>query len=99
MTQRARLALALAALAAVSVVAVAVVSYVATADRLRSDVDDELVSYASRLRDPDGRVASMLCDSLQGGGPLQGGNRSLSSAASSAACRAAPCSASTRPAP
>jgi two-component system sensor histidine kinase MprB len=73
MTLRARLALALAALAAVSIVAVAVVSYVATANRLHHDVDDELTTYASRLRDPDGRVATMLCDSLQGGG-LQGGN-------------------------
>jgi two-component system sensor histidine kinase MprB len=71
-TLRARLALSLAALAAVSVIAVSVVSYLATDDRLHRDVDDELVSYASRLRDPDGNVASMLCDSLQGGGPLPG---------------------------
>ena len=74
MTLRARLALALAALAAVSVIAVALVSYIATDDRLHGDVEDELVSYASRLRDPDGHVATMLCDSLQSGGPLQGGN-------------------------
>jgi two-component system, OmpR family, sensor histidine kinase MprB len=80
MTLRARLALSLAALAAVSVIAVAVVSYVATDDRLHGDVDAELVSYAARLRDPDGRVANMLCDTLQGGAtqpsptPQPGGN-------------------------
>jgi two-component system sensor histidine kinase MprB len=63
----------LAVLAGISVIAVAVISYVATDDRLHGNVDDELTSYAARLRDPDGNVARMLCDSLGGHGPFQGG--------------------------
>ena len=73
MTLRARLAVGLAVLAGISVVAVAVISYVATDDRLHANIDDELSSYATRLRDPDGNVARMLCDSLSGHGPFQGG--------------------------
>ena len=64
MTLRARLALSLAVLAALSVVIVSVASYVATDRRLHDDVDAALVGYATRLSDPDGRSAHMLCDTL-----------------------------------
>jgi two-component system, OmpR family, sensor histidine kinase MprB len=64
MTLRARLALSLAVLAAFSVVIVSVASYVATDRRLHDDVDAALVGYATRLSDPDGRSAHMLCDTL-----------------------------------
>ncbi len=64
MTLRARLALSLAILAGLSVVIVSVTSYLATDRRLRDDLDAALVSYATRLSDPDGRTARMLCDAL-----------------------------------
>lgn len=64
MTLRARLALSLAVLAALSVVIVSVASYVATDRRLHDDVDAALIGYATRLSDPDGRSAHMLCDTL-----------------------------------
>ncbi len=75
MTLRVRLALALAVLAALSVVVVAAVSYIVTDHRLHDDVDAELLSYASRFTDPDGRSAQMLCSGLSANnpGPLQGG--------------------------
>lgn len=67
MTLRARLAIALAVLAALSVVAVAAISYAATDQRLRDEVDASLVSSARQL--PGGEV----CDSLaqSGGGPVR----------------------------
>jgi two-component system sensor histidine kinase MprB len=64
MTLRARLALSLAVLAALSVVIVSVASYLATDRRLHDDVDAALVGYATRLADPDGRTAHVLCDQL-----------------------------------
>jgi two-component system sensor histidine kinase MprB len=64
MTLRARLALSLAVLAALSVVIVSVASYLATDRRLHDDVDAALVGYATRLSDPDGRTAHVLCDQL-----------------------------------
>jgi two-component system, OmpR family, sensor histidine kinase MprB len=64
MTLRARLALSLAVLAALSVVIVSVASYLATDRRLHDDLDAALVGYATRVADPDGRIAHMLCDSL-----------------------------------
>ena len=64
MTLRARLALSLAVLAALSVVIVSVASYLATDRRLHDDLDAALVGYATRLSDPDGRTAHMLCDGL-----------------------------------
>lgn len=64
MTLRARLALSLAVLAALSVVIVSVASYLATDRRLHDDLDAALVGYATRIADPDGRVAHMVCDSL-----------------------------------
>lgn len=75
MTLRVRLALALAALTALSVVVVAAVSYVVTDHRLHDDIDAELMSYASRFTDPDGRSARMLCSGLtgNGNGPAPGG--------------------------
>jgi two-component system sensor histidine kinase MprB len=74
-TLRVRLALALAVLAALSVVVVAAVSYVVTDHRLHDDIDAELMSYASRFTDPDGRSAHMLCSGLtgNGAGTFQGG--------------------------
>jgi len=78
MTLRARFALALGLLAALSVVVVAVAGYLATAHQLHSDLDNEVVSYASRFTDPGGRTAQMLCDQLShptefaGANPLQG---------------------------
>jgi two-component system sensor histidine kinase MprB len=78
MTLRARFALALGLLAALSVVVVAVASYLATAHQLHTDLDNEVVSYASRFTDPGGRTARMLCEQLSsptefaGADPLQG---------------------------
>jgi two-component system sensor histidine kinase MprB len=67
MTLRARLAIALAVLAALSVVAVAVISYAATDQGLRGQLDASLVSSARQL--PPGDAA---CDSLAEGveGPI-----------------------------
>jgi two-component system, OmpR family, sensor histidine kinase MprB len=65
MTLRVRLAVALAALAALSVVAVAAISYTATDRRLHDEVDASLVSSARQLGDPDGRLASQLCEQLE----------------------------------
>jgi two-component system, OmpR family, sensor histidine kinase MprB len=64
MTLRARLALSLAVLAALSVVIVSVASYLATDRRLHDDLDAAVVGFATRLSDPDGRTAHMLCDQL-----------------------------------
>ena len=66
MTLRARVALALAALAAVSVVAVSWLGYRATVHRLNAESDAGLISYANRLADPDGRLASILCGRING---------------------------------
>jgi two-component system sensor histidine kinase MprB len=78
MTLRARFALSLGLLAALSVMVVALTSYFITAHRLHDDLDNEVVSYASRFTDPGGRTARMLCDQLStpsefaGANPLQG---------------------------
>ena len=61
MTLRARFAVALGLLAGLSVVVVAVASYLATVHQLHTDLDNEVVSYASRFTDPGGRTARMLC--------------------------------------
>ena len=74
MTLRARFALSLATLAALSVVVVAVASYLATDQRLHDDLDAELVGYAARLTDPDGRTARMLCAQLNTPGLFSGTN-------------------------
>jgi two-component system, OmpR family, sensor histidine kinase MprB len=67
MTLRARLAIALAVLSALSVVAVAAISYTATDQRLRNQVDMSLVSSAQGLQ-PD-----RVCDALSeaGSGPIR----------------------------
>ena len=78
MTLRARFAVALGLLAGLSVVVVALASYLATAHQLHTDLDNEVVSYASRFTDPGGRTARMLCEQLSnptefgGADPLQG---------------------------
>jgi len=63
MTLRARLAIALAVLAAISVVAVAVISYAATDQGLRNQVDASLLDSA-RKAPPDDDI----CESLAQGG-------------------------------
>jgi two-component system, OmpR family, sensor histidine kinase MprB len=73
MTLRARLALALGLLAAVAAALVAVAGYRATADRLYAQLDSTLASQASRLADPDGRYASLICNQLKNA-PVTDGN-------------------------
>ena len=65
MTLRARLAVALAVLAALAVAAVAAISYAATDQRLRDEVDSSLVA-ATRQPLPDGRLPGEYCE--RGGG-------------------------------
>jgi two-component system sensor histidine kinase MprB len=65
MTLRARLALALGLLAAVAVTAVALAGYRATATRLSAQLDASLASQATRIADPDGRYARIVCDQLR----------------------------------
>jgi len=77
MTLRARLAIALAVLAAISVVAVAVISYAATDQGLREQVDTSLVSAARQLPGDDDVCAQLVAQSDEGaihelGGPLAG---------------------------
>jgi two-component system sensor histidine kinase MprB len=67
MTLRVRLAIALAVLAALSVVAVAAISYAATAQRLRSQVDASLVATARQLGGPGDRTCQ---DLIEGDGAL-----------------------------
>jgi two-component system sensor histidine kinase MprB len=70
MSLRARLAVALAVLAALSVVAVAAISYAATEQRLRAEVDAGLRTEAGRLEDPHAPTAR-LCEDLVRGGPAR----------------------------
>ena len=72
MTLRARLAIALAVLAALSVVAVAAISYAATGQRLRNEVDASLVSAARQLAGPNGQRLPDLCEEIGQPGPLAG---------------------------
>jgi two-component system, OmpR family, sensor histidine kinase MprB len=67
MTLRVRLAIALAVLAALSVVAVAAISYAATAQRLRGQVDASLVATARQLGGPGDRTCR---DLIEGDGAL-----------------------------
>jgi two-component system sensor histidine kinase MprB len=73
MTLRARLAIALALLAGLSAVAVAAVSYAATDQRLRDEVDASLISTAHQLSGPgpDDRVCFDMARG-EPGGPLAG---------------------------
>ena len=73
MTLRARIALALGLLAGVAVLAVAVAGYVATDNRLRQEVDQNLQETARRLLGADGRALVALCspEGPRGRGPLE----------------------------
>jgi two-component system sensor histidine kinase MprB len=64
-TLRARLALALGLLAALAASVVAVAAYRTVSDRLYAQVDSSLASQTSRLSDPDGRYAHMVCDQIR----------------------------------
>lgn len=59
---RTRLAVACAAIAGLSVLAVGSIGYVSTAQTLRKEIDTSLISYASRLTDPDGHAVDSLCN-------------------------------------
>jgi two-component system sensor histidine kinase MprB len=60
-TLRARMALALAVLAGLAALLVGVATYVATAQRVRAEVDRSLDNQAEALRDPDGRTLVQYC--------------------------------------
>ena len=75
MTLRVRIAVALAVLAGLAAVVVAATTYVTTDQRVRAEVDHYLDSYGNRYQDPDGREASMLCSSRNGGPGRLGGPR------------------------
>ena len=61
MTLRARIALAMAVLTGATAIFVAATTYVATDQRVRSEVDQSLDVVARRFQDPDGRQAANLC--------------------------------------
>jgi two-component system sensor histidine kinase MprB len=61
MTLRARIALAMAVLTGATAIFVAATTYVATDQRVRSEVDQSLASTARRFQDPDGRLAANIC--------------------------------------
>ena len=61
MTLRAGIALAMAVLTGATAIFVAVTTYVATDQRVRSEVDQSLETAARRFQDPDGRQAAILC--------------------------------------
>ena len=58
---RTRLAVASAAIAGLSVLAVGSIGYVSTALTLRKEIDSSLLSFSSRLTDPDGHAVDALC--------------------------------------
>jgi len=66
-TLRARIALAMALLAGLAALLVGVTTYVATAQRVRAEVDESLNSQAQALGDTDGRTLLQYC----GLGPAQ----------------------------
>jgi two-component system sensor histidine kinase MprB len=61
MTLRARIAIAMAVLTGATAIFVAVTTYVATDQRVRSEVDQSLKTTARRFQDPGGRQAAALC--------------------------------------
>lgn len=58
---RTRLAVASAAVAGLSVLAVGSIGYVSTAQTLRKELDSSLLSFSTRLTDPDGHAVDALC--------------------------------------
>ena len=71
MTLRARIALAMALLAGLAALLVGVTTYVATAQRVRAEVDESLKSQAQALGDTDGRTLLQYCG-LGAGQPPRG---------------------------
>jgi two-component system sensor histidine kinase MprB len=61
MTLRGKIAIAMALLTAVTAIIVASTTYVVTNQRVRTEVDQYLDTYAQRFQDPDGRQAVMTC--------------------------------------
>jgi hypothetical protein len=59
MTLRGKIAIAMAVLTAVTAIIVASTTYVVTDQRVRTEVDRYLDTYAQRFQDPDGRQAAM----------------------------------------
>ena len=75
MRLRGKIAIAMAVLTALTAIIVAVSTYVVTDNRVRSEVDQYLDSYAQRFQDPDGRQASMTCSQGTSRRLPQGGQR------------------------
>ena len=63
MTLRGKIAIAMAVLTAVTAIIVASTTYVVTDQRVRTEVDQYLDTYAQRFQDPDGRQAAVTCSS------------------------------------
>jgi len=61
MRLRGKIAIAMAVLTAFTAIIVAVSTYAVTNNRVRSEVDQYLNSYAQRFQDPDGRQAALTC--------------------------------------
>ena len=68
MTLRARMALALAGLAGLAALLVGVATYVATAERVRAEVDRSLHTQAEALDDPEGLALRGFCTPTPAGG-------------------------------
>ena len=75
MRLRAKIAIAMAVLTALTAIIVAVSTYVVTDNRVRSEVDQYLNSYAQRFQDPDGRQAAVTCSQGTPRRLPQGGQR------------------------
>ena len=75
MRLRGKIAIAMAVLTALTAIIVAVSTYVVTDNRVRSEVDQYLNSYAQRFQDPDGRQAAMTCSQGTSRRLPQGGQR------------------------
>jgi len=61
MTLRGKIAIAMAVLTAVTAIIVASTTYVVTDQRVRTEVDQYLDTYAQRFQDSDGRQAALTC--------------------------------------
>jgi two-component system sensor histidine kinase MprB len=75
MRLRGKIAIAMAVLTALTAIIVAVSTYVVTDNRVRSEVDQYLNSYAQRFQDPDGRQAAITCSQGPSRRLPQGGQR------------------------
>jgi len=75
MRLRGKIAIAMAVLTALTAIIVAVSTYVVTDNRVRSEVDQYLNSYAQRFQDPDGRQAAQTCAQTPARRLPQGGQR------------------------